>query len=68
VTTSGGEPVRCRGGQTELQIAAPSKPKPAATQTAAATPAAAAQPANPGKPLSRLEKLRLEGKQAGAPK
>jgi hypothetical protein len=67
-TTSHGEPVRCRGGHTELQIAAPTK---TASQTAAAKPPAkqTADAKEPAKPLSRLEKLRLQGKQAGgAPK
>ena len=78
-TTSHGEPVRCRGGHTELQIAAPSKAvaqtaKPTATQTADAKEPVKDQTAQdpaakPAKPLSRLEKLRLQGKQAGgAPK
>jgi hypothetical protein len=78
-STSPGEPVRCRGGHTELQIAAPSKAvaqtaKPTATQTADAKEpvkdqTAQAPAAKPAKPLSRLEKLRLQGKQAGgAPK
>ena len=68
VTICNGEPVQANGGQTELQIAAPSKPAPAASpaQTAAASPASPT-PAPPGKPLSRLEKLRLQGKQ-GPPK
>ena len=70
-TTSHGEPVRCRGGHTELQIAAPTK---TASQAAAAKPpindqTAQDPTAKPAKPLSRLEKLRLQGKQAGgAPK
>jgi hypothetical protein len=74
ITTSNGEPVHVRSGQTELQIAAPSKPAPQPnTQAAAAKPSAQDQPAKdasatPAKPLSRLEKLRLQGKQAGASK
>lgn len=74
ITTSNGEPVHFRSGQSELQIAAPSKPAPpTATQAAAAQQPAKDQPsqdasAKPAKPLSRLEKLRLQGKQAGAPK
>jgi hypothetical protein len=74
ITTFNGEPVQCRSGQSELQIAAPSKPAPpSTTQAAAATPPATDQPgkdasAKPAKPLSRLEKLRLQGKQVGAPK
>jgi hypothetical protein len=78
ITQSNGEPVYFRSGQSELQIAAPSKPaapKPAPqpnAQAAAAQPPAQDQPAQdasakPAKPLSRLEKLRLQGK-AGAPK
>ena len=68
VTICNGEPVQANGGKTELQIATPSKRAPAASpaQTAAASPASPT-PAPPGKPLSRLEKLRLQGKQ-GPPK
>lgn len=70
IVTVAGEPVRGRGGQTELQIAAPSKPAPApapAPATAAAAPAPAAAPAAaPAKPLSRLEKLRQQAKAGGA--
>jgi hypothetical protein len=73
ITTCNGEPVHCRSGQTELQIAAPAKPAPASTAQAAAAKPPATDPATdpsakPSKPLSRLEKLRLQGKQAGAPK
>ena len=74
ITTSDGEPVHFRSGQTELQIAAPAKPAPqATTQAAAAKPPAKDQPAKDAsagsaKPLSRLEKLRLQGKQVAAPK
>ena len=64
VTICNGEPVQANGGKTELQIATPSKRAPAASpaQTAAASPASPT-PAPPGKPLSRIEKLRLQGKQ-----
>ena len=68
VTICNGEPVQANGGQTELQIAAPSKPAPAArpAQTAAVSPVPPTS-APPEKPLSRLEKIRLQGKQ-GPPK
>ncbi len=68
VTTVAGEPVQARGGQTELQIAAPSKPAappPAAAPQAAQAAPAPAAPA-PAKPLSRLEKLRQQAKGVGA--
>ena len=70
VTTIKGEPVTVRGGQTELQIAAPTTPPPpppAPVPDAAAPPAPVAPPvATPEKPLSRLEKLRLQGKPPAA--
>lgn len=68
VTICNGEPVQANGGKTELQIAAPSKPAPAASpaQTAAVSPVPPTS-APPEKPLSRLEKIRLQGKQ-GPPK
>jgi hypothetical protein len=59
-----GEPVTMRGGGTELQVAAPTAPPPpppSPAPDAAAAPAPAAPPP-PEKPLSRLEKLRLQGK------
>ena len=53
-----------RGAGTELQVAAPTTPPPppapAPEAGAAPAPAPAAAPAE--KPLSRLEKLRLQGK------
>lgn len=59
-----GEPVTMRGAGTELQVAAPTTPPPppapAPEAGAAPAPAPAAAPAE--KPLSRLEKLRLQGK------
>jgi hypothetical protein len=68
ITTVAGEPVQARGGQTELQIAAPTKPAappPAAPAAQAAAPAPAPAAA-PAKPLSRLEKLRQQAKGVGA--
>jgi hypothetical protein len=62
-----GEPVTMRGGSTEWQLAAPTAPPPPppAPVADAGTPAAPPPPApQPEKPLSRLEKLRLQGKQA----
>ena len=73
ITTCNGEPVHFRGGHTELQIAAPAKPaSQPAKQTADAKEPAKDQTAQdpsskPAKPLSRLEKLRLQGKRAGTP-
>jgi len=69
ITTVAGEPVQARGGQTELQIAAPTKPVAAApppAQAAAAEPAPPPVAASPAKPLSRLEKLRQQAKGSGA--
>ncbi|WP_165073507.1 peptidase [Paludisphaera rhizosphaerae] len=69
VVTQDGEPITHNIGTGTLQIDAPLPPKPAAAAPAAApAPAQAAKPAEaPAKPLSRLEKLRLEAKQkAGA--
>jgi len=69
VATVAGEPVTMRGGGAEIQIAAPTatppatpEPVPAPDASAPATPAA--PPPVPEKPLSRLEKLRLQGKPA----
>lgn len=65
VTTVAGEPVLARGGQTELQIAEPPKAPPPTAEPAPAAAAAPAAPAAPtAKPLSRLEKLRQQGKKA----
>ncbi|MBI1840871.1 MAG: PPC domain-containing protein [Verrucomicrobia bacterium] len=66
-----GEPVaHSVGGGGVLRIDAPSPPKPNApvVAQAAAAPVAAAKPvaAAPPKPLSRLEKLRLEARERGA--
>ncbi len=61
VVTRDGEPITHNIGTGSLQIDAPLPPKPDAP--AAPAPAAAAKPAEaPAKPLSRLEKLRLEAK------
>jgi hypothetical protein len=59
-----GEPVTMRGGGTELQVAAPTAPPPPPPSPAPDAAAAPAPPAPPPpeKPLSRLEKLRLQGK------
>ena len=65
VVTVQGEPVTMRGAGTELQVAAPTTPPPpppAPDAGAAPAPAPAATPVE--KPLSRLEKLRLQGKQS----
>lgn len=64
ITTVAGEPVLARGGQTELQIAEPPKAPPPTAEPAPAAPAAEASPAAApaAKPLSRLEKLRQQGK------
>lgn len=66
VVTVQGEPVTMRGAGTELQVAAPTTPPPApAPAPEAGAPPAPAPAAPPTeKPLSRLEKLRLQGKQA----
>jgi hypothetical protein len=68
VVTQNGEPILHNLGSGTLRIDVPLPPKPSApaaapapVQVAAAKPAAA-----PAKPLSRLEKLRLESKQARA--
>ena len=66
VVTVQGEPVTMRGAGTELQIAAPTTPPPpppAPMPDAGAAPAPPPPTAQPEKPLSRLEKLRLQGKQ-----
>jgi hypothetical protein len=63
VVTQNGEPILHNIGSGTLRIDVPLPPKPAAA-AAAAKPAAAPPPAAPSaKPLSRLEKLRLENKQ-----
>ena len=70
VVTVAGEPVAMRGGGAEIQVAAPTAPPPPAPAPApapaadAATPAPPPPPPVPEKPLSRLEKLRLQGKPA----
>ena len=66
VVTVAGEPVAIRGGGVEIQVAAPTAPPPPepAPAAEAATPAPAPPPPVPEKPLSRLEKLRLQGKPA----
>jgi hypothetical protein len=68
--TQNGEPIVCTGGTVQLQIdqplPAPTTPAPMPMPTPAAQPmpaAVAAQPEPPkAKPLTRLEKLRLEAK------
>jgi hypothetical protein len=68
IASVAGEPVQARGGQTELQIAPPTKPPapvPAAAPQAAA-PAPTPPEAAAAKPLSRLEKLRQQAKGSGA--
>lgn len=66
VVNVAGEPVTMRGGGAEIQVAAPTAPPPATPEPApapdAAAPAPVAPPPVPEKPLSRLEKLRLQGK------
>jgi hypothetical protein len=62
VTTVEGEPSRMSGGSTELQIAAPAPDAPPAP-VAAAEPTAE-KPAE--KPLSRLEKLRLQAQSSAS--
>jgi hypothetical protein len=63
VVTQNGEPIVHNIGSGTLRIDAP-LPKPAAAPAAPAPAAAPAAPAAaPAKPLSRLEKLRLESKQ-----
>ncbi len=57
-----GEPIVHNIGTGTLRIDVPLPPKPSAPVAVAAKPAAPAAPA--AKPLSRLEKLRLESKQA----
>ncbi len=67
VVTQNGEPIVHNIGTGTLRIDVPLPPKPAAAQPAAVAAApkpAAAAPA--AKPLSRLEKLRLDSKQAKA--
>jgi hypothetical protein len=65
VITQNGEPIVHNIGTGTLRIDVPLPPKPSAP--AAAPVATAAKPAAPAaKPLSRLEKLRLESKQAKA--
>jgi hypothetical protein len=65
VVTENGEPIVHNIGTGTLRIDVPLPPKPAAAAAAApAKPAAAPAPAAPAaKPLSRLEKLRLDNKQ-----
>ncbi len=70
VVTVQGEPVTMRGAATELQVAAPTTPPPppAPAPDAAAPAAPAPAPPPTEKPLSRLEKLRLQGKTGPAAK
>jgi hypothetical protein len=64
VVTQNGEPILHNIGSGTLRIDVPLPPKPAAPAAAAAKPAAAPAPAAAAaKPLSRLEKLRLENKE-----
>ncbi len=68
VTTVQGEPVQMRGGGTEFQVAAPSAPPPPPPPmpAAAAAPMPMPTPEPPKeKPLTRLEKLRLQNKKPG---
>jgi len=71
VVTASGEPVSMRGGGVEIQVAAPTAPPPATPEPPpapdAATPAPPPPPPVPEKPLSRLEKLRLQGKPPALP-
>ena len=65
VVTQNGEPIVHNLGSGTLRIDVPLPPKPNAPAPAPAQVAAAPKPAAaPAKPLSRLEKLRLENKQA----
>jgi hypothetical protein len=69
VVTQNGEPVLHNLGSSTLRIDVPLPPKPNAPAPAPVQVAAAPKPAPaaaPPKPLSRLEKLRLETKQAKA--
>jgi hypothetical protein len=64
VVTQNGEPIVHNIGTGTLRIDVPLPPKPAAPAAPAAKPAAAKPPAPAAaKPLSRLEKLRLETRQ-----
>jgi hypothetical protein len=65
VITQNGEPIVHNIGTGTLRIDVPLPPKPSAPAPATAQVAAAPKPAAPAaKPLSRLEKLRLENKEA----
>jgi hypothetical protein len=67
VVTQNGEPILHNLGSSTLRIDVPLPPKPNAPVPAPVKVAAAPKPAAaPAKPLSRLEKLRLETKQAKA--
>ncbi len=69
VVTQNGEPILHNLGSSTLRIDVPLPPKPNAPAPAAAPVKVAAAPkpaAAPAKPLTRLEKLRLETKQAKA--
>ncbi len=71
VVTQNGEPVVHNIGSTSLRIDVPLPPKPAPAkpvQVAAAPAAKPAPAAAPARPLSRLEKLRLQAQQARAGK
>jgi hypothetical protein len=63
VVTQNGEPIVHNIGTGTLRIDVPLPPKPAAPAAAVATAKSAAAPPPAAKPLSRLEKLRLENKQ-----
>ena len=65
MTQNGGEPILHNLGSSTLRIDVPLPPKPNAPAPAPVQVAAAPKPAAaPAKPLSRLEKLRLETRQA----
>jgi hypothetical protein len=67
VVTQNGEPILHNLGSSTLRIDVPLPPKANAPASAPVQVAAAPKPAAaPAKPLSRLEKLRLESKQAKA--
>ncbi len=70
VVTQNGEPIVHNLGSSTLRIDVPLPPKPNAPAPAPVKVAAAPKPAAaaPAKPLSRLEKLRLETRQAKAGK
>ncbi len=63
IITMNGEPIVHNIGTGQLRIDVPIPPKPNAPAAAAPMPVAAAPAAAPAKPLSRLEKLRLEAQE-----